>query len=187
MGGGSGVGGWEGRRRRRRRRRKSFKPEKRALLLFSFPLSLSSGETKRDSRGVSPGLGSAYLQEERAAGIQRSRFRFRHKTHAHAQCFWARCCCLTPVGPPPLSRQAHAAPSPAHGPDVTRDTTMGSKATCSEGGRDGRRERGREGASTVKSPLLALLCLAVCGELPPPSPPPPLLPPFLMHVLHPEC
>ncbi len=44
-----------------------------------------------------------------------------------------RCCCLTPVGPPPLSRQAHAAPSPAHGADVTRDTTMGSKATCSKG------------------------------------------------------
>lgn len=39
-------------------------------------------------------------------------------------------CCLTPADPPPLSRQAHAAQSPAHGPDVTRDTTMGSKATC---------------------------------------------------------
>lgn len=43
--------------------------------------------------------------------------------------------CLTPADPPPLSSQAHAAQTPAHGADVTRDTTMGSKATCS------RRER----------------------------------------------
>lgn len=41
---------------------------------------------------------------------------------------------LPDPGPPPLSRQAHAAPSPAHGTDVTRDTTMGSKATCSING-----------------------------------------------------
>lgn len=42
--------------------------------------------------------------------------------------------CLTPADPPPLSRQAHAAQTPAHGADVTRDTTMGSKATCSRRG-----------------------------------------------------
>lgn len=41
-------------------------------------------------------------------------------------------CRLTPLGAPPLSRQGHAAPSAAHGTDVSRDTTIGSKATCSK-------------------------------------------------------
>lgn len=62
--------------------------------------------------------------------------------------------CLTPADPPPLSRQAHAAQTPAHGADVTRDTTMGSKATCS------RRER----ACWLAHSRLAIVSLTF-GEL----------------------